>query len=185
MLKTVRPIQVYDFTAFSRRTPTQQPPGDRLDAQFRQHADAIVDIQLALADLDRKLAAQLTARPKEPTLASGMLGPNAGGPYAGDDKGATATSADYAQVSIDWAEHMPDVIPNQTMAVMAVSGQHWSSRWWASQAALSANAIVGNYLPLAGGQMTGPLVIPQVANLSLGGGATGQVLTTPGSLMYG
>jgi hypothetical protein len=45
MPKTARPVQVYDFTAFSRRTPNVPPPGDRLDAQFKQHADAIIEIQ--------------------------------------------------------------------------------------------------------------------------------------------
>jgi hypothetical protein len=201
----LRPVQIYDFTAFSRRTPTAQPPGDRLDAQFRQHADAIAAIQRVLDDLKpaptvdaqaiareakvaieaelvdlrqqalnaaqlaseaRRELAYLVAQgqrastlledgqarlqamqaqipppapaPLEATLPNPLMGPNTGGFYAGDDKGATATSADYAQVSMDWAEHMPDVIPNQTMAVMAVSGDHWSSRWWANR---SANAF--------------------------------------------
>ena len=79
---------------------------------------------------------------KEPTLPVGVLGPNAGGFYAGDDAGATATSADYAQVSIDWAEHMPDTIPPNTLAVNAITGDHWSSRWWANKAANLLSALL-------------------------------------------
>ena len=57
-----------------------------------------------------------------------LLGVNTGGPYAGDDAGATATSADYAQVSIEWAEHLPDTIPPNILATSnAISGEHWSS----------------------------------------------------------
>ena len=133
-----RPVQVYDFTAFSRRTPTQQHPGDRLDAQFAEHARAIGAVQQALAEIDRKLARPLSAQPREPPLPTPALYVNAGGPYAGDDAGASATSADYAQVSIDWAEHMPDTIPPNTLAINAITGDHWSSRWWANR---SANAF--------------------------------------------
>lgn len=63
-----------------------------------------------------------------------VLGPNAGGFFAGDIEGATATSADWAQVSIEWAEHMPDTIPGNILAISAITGQHWSSRWWANKA---------------------------------------------------
>ena len=44
--KTTRPVQVYSFALiFSKRTPNVPHPGDRLDAQFRTHADAIAEIQ--------------------------------------------------------------------------------------------------------------------------------------------
>jgi hypothetical protein len=48
---------------------------------------------------------------QETTLSTPVLYVNAGGPYAGDDEGATALSADYAQVSIEQAELIPDAIP--------------------------------------------------------------------------
>lgn len=67
-----------------------------------------------------------------------LLGVNAGGPWAGDVEGATATAADYAQVSIEWAEHMPDTIPPNILAINEITGEHWSSRWWAMK---SANAF--------------------------------------------
>jgi hypothetical protein len=230
MPKTARPVQVYDFTAFSRRTPTQQQPGDRIDAQFKAHADAIVEIQRIVdafrpaptPNLDqlvqdlkaaaqqelqdlwrqsinaartvdearvelqrmreevkraREIAEDAQARlqqvqqqlvqpqqlaapaPREPTLPTPTLYVNAGGPYAGDDAGATATSADYAQVSIEWAEHMPDTIPPNVLAINAISGDHWSSRWWANRAA----QIVSGLAPLPSG------IAPMTEALSITG----------------
>jgi hypothetical protein len=211
MPSIARPQKVYDFTAHARRQPTAPPPGDRIDAQLQNHADAITAVQVAverlvqsapaidldlearvearrtiegeLADLRRqvlnaggllyearvelarvrvdadrardvadraeaRLAAVLEARaeprappapatPATPTppMPVGVLGPNAGGFFAGDDAGAAATSADYAQVSIEWAEHLPDTIPPNILAINAISGEHWSSRWWAIRAA--------------------------------------------------
>jgi hypothetical protein len=49
-----------------------------------------------------------------------------------------AVAEDWAQVSIAWAEHMPDTIPPNILATNAITGEHWSSRWWAMK---SANAF--------------------------------------------
>ena len=210
-----RPAKVYDFTAFARRQPTTPPPGDRIDAQLQNHADAITAVQLAVenliaakakvddveiktlaaeikafaeaefgdltrsagyvkaladqaqhqlkrvwAEADRArdvadraearlaaavLEAQASPGPdlrNEPRFAPGQampaLGYGAGGFYASDDAGAAAVSADYAQVSIEWAEHLPDTIPPNILAINSISGEHWSSRWWAMR---SANAF--------------------------------------------
>lgn len=46
-----------------------------------------------------------------------------------------ASAGAYAQASKEWAEHMPDTLPADTIAVMDVTGEHWSARWWAHQAA--------------------------------------------------
>jgi hypothetical protein len=84
---------------------------------------------------------------------TGVLYPQAGGfAGAGQDAGAVAVSADYAQVSIEWAEHMPDPIPANILAVTGVTGQHWSSRWWAAKANEAFGGIAGWYL--------GPNAIP-------------------------
>jgi hypothetical protein len=56
---------------------------------------------------------------------------NAANHAAGD----AALAEDWGIVSRDWAEHMPDTIPPNTLAVMGVTGEHWSSRWWANRAA--------------------------------------------------
>jgi len=42
-----------------------------------------------------------------------------------------AVAEDWANVSIAWAEHMPDTIPPNILATNAITGEHWSSRWWA------------------------------------------------------
>ena len=206
-----RPFKVYDFTAHARRQPTAPPPGDRIDAQLANHADAITAAQLAIEELiaaqrqpidvegpakralaeiqtladdikrsssyaqalvdqaslqlkrvwaeadrardaaDRAearlsaavLAAQAAPAPQfsnqpGPSQAMPALGYGAGGFYASDDAGAAAVSADYAQVAIEWAEHLPDTIPPNILAINAISGEHWSSRWWALR---SANAF--------------------------------------------
>ena len=57
--------------------------------------------------------------------------------------GDAALCADYGVVTQAWAEHMPDTIPPNILAVMAVTGDHWSSRWWANQTNLYGEAIIG------------------------------------------
>jgi hypothetical protein len=49
-----------------------------------------------------------------------------------------AVAEDWANVSIAWSEHMPDTIPPNILATNAITGEHWSSRWWAMK---SANAF--------------------------------------------
>ena len=269
MSRLARPQKVYDFTAHARRQPTAPPPGDRIDAQLQNHADAIVAAQLAIERLDapvtldkldqavidalarkaadlvgqvvdqalnaahaaglsataaassarqaaheaqpmlahaQALVAQerdalallerhadfirridekvdyLAARPapREPTLPPAMLGPDAGGFFNGDEKSATATAADYAEVAITWAEWMgpggigmggpagsSDTIPANVLSVNAISGDHWSSRWWAHQAA----AAVGGqlfYLYL-GPFPTPPVTAPGGGSIPIGG----------------
>jgi hypothetical protein len=61
-----------------------------------------------------------------------------------DAQGAAALAQDYADVTQAWAEHMPDTIPPNILAVMNVTGDHWSARWWANNAAqIVADAMVG------------------------------------------
>ena len=45
----------------------------------------------------------------------------------------------YARLAGAWAEHMPGSIPPDVLAAMSITGEHWSSRWWANQADLHAN----------------------------------------------
>ena len=216
-----RPFKVYDFTAHARRQPTAPPPGDRIDAQLANHADAITAAQLAIEELiaaqrqpidvegpakralaeiqtladdikrssgyaqalvdqaslqlkrvwaeadrardaadraEARLSAavlEMQAQPRqevgnEPRYAPGQampkLGYGTGGFYASDDAGAAAVSADYAQVAIEWAEHLPDTIPPNILAINSISGQHWSSCWWALRAASAFGALAWMYL---------------------------------------
>jgi hypothetical protein len=53
MVTVQRPQRVFSFTDHSKRQPKAPPPGDRLDAQFMQLADAITSTQQALAELRR------------------------------------------------------------------------------------------------------------------------------------
>lgn len=214
-----RPARIYDFTAFARRQPTSPPPGDRIDAQLANHADAIaatqfaveklvaaqtkaedIDIKAIAADIKRyaeaefgdlrrsadfakaladqaqhqlarmfaeadrardladraeaRVAAVAPAATPAPTNAPlqqasqtmPRLGYGAGGYYASDDAGAAAVSADYAQVAIEWAEHLPDPIPPNILAINAISGEHWSSRWWALRAAGAFGMLAWMYM---------------------------------------
>ena len=50
----------------------------------------------------------------------------------------SAGSEAWSHVSKEWAEHMPDTIPPNILAMEAITGDHWSSRWWANR---SANAF--------------------------------------------
>jgi hypothetical protein len=79
----------------------------------------------------------------DPTY-TGVLYPQAGGFYgAGQlDAGASPVAADYAQVAIEWAEHMPDQVPPNVLATTGITGQHYSSRYWATQAA----GVFGGYM---------------------------------------
>lgn len=56
-----------------------------------------------------------------------------------------AVAEDWANVSIAWAEHMPDTIPPNILATNAITGEHWSSRWWAHRAEEYVNGILVGY----------------------------------------
>jgi hypothetical protein len=134
--------------------PTIQPYD--IGRQFDEHARSISDVIDFLHTIVRddgrlKELAALEARIKPkgtapPPLGTGILGPNVGGPFGVDDQGASATAQDWSQVAIEWAEHMPDTIPPNILAMTAITGQHWSSRWWASKAAGAAGFIAWWYL---------------------------------------
>jgi hypothetical protein len=56
----------------------------------------------------------------------------------------------YAQAWADssrlWAEHMPDTLPDNALKIMDITGDHWSSRWWANQAANAFGMMTSLYL---------------------------------------
>lgn len=59
---------------------------------------------------------------------------------ANDAQGWANLAQDYANVCQAWAEYMPGTIPPNILAVMGITGDHWSARWWANQTALSGTA---------------------------------------------
>ena len=123
-------VEVAKFEAARAKVESERArdAADRAEARL---AAAVLDAQAAPAP-------QFSNTPASQAMPS--LGYGAGGFYASDDAGAIAVSADYAQVSIAWAEYMAGnaTIPPNILAVNAISGDHWSSRWWANR---SANAF--------------------------------------------
>ena len=91
------------------------------------------EVQIRLRGLNDQVQSHVTA-----LVGAGVLGPQVTNFYATDEQSSAPLASDYAQVSIEWAEHMPDTIPPNILAVNAITGEHWSSRWWAHQ---SANAF--------------------------------------------
>lgn len=65
---------------------------------------------------------------------------------ANDADGDAALCQDYGLVTQAWAEHMPDTIPPNILAVMNITGDHWSSRWWANRAANAFGMLAWYYL---------------------------------------
>lgn len=132
--------------------------------QFDEHARAFTNLINFLRSVLRddgvaRMSAEVLEFPGsragvQPDLPTGALGPNAGGKFAADTLGAAAVAADYAQVCIDWAEHMPDTIPLQTLAINAITGDHWSSRWWANQAARLVSVLTNGGAGLFAEQVT-------------------------------
>jgi hypothetical protein len=56
-----------------------------------------------------------------------------------------AAAENWADVSMHWAEHMPDTLPANILATNAITGDHWSSRWWANQAAAAVGGFLFHY----------------------------------------
>ena len=103
---------------------------DQIAGSASAMARAGEEVQLRLQGLDAEVEARVTAR-----IPAGVLGPQKSNFYATDEQSSAPLSSDYAQVSIEWAEHMPDTIPPNVLAINAITGDHWSSRWWANRAA--------------------------------------------------
>jgi len=119
----VPPVRQYSFTDWQVNNPTAPPPGDRMDAECDRANAAITRI---IDWIDAGVSAPL---------------PSPTDDNADNDAAYSAALAkDYADVTQAWAEHMPDTIPPNILAVMGVTGDHWSSRWWAHQAAITFGA---------------------------------------------
>ena len=125
--------------------------------QFDEHAKSIKEIidflktvirdDGALRQLEEmKAKVALRAAGSIAPIPAGVLGPNMGGPFGVDDAGAAATAQDWSQVAIEWAEHMPDTIPPNILALKAMTGEHWSARWWATRSAGAAGMLAWWYM---------------------------------------
>jgi hypothetical protein len=126
------PERGFSFTDWQVSNPTAPPPGDKLDAELDRTNQAVEDV---IGWVSTSLNSD-----------GSLVEPPVGEPPP--DTGGAAAAFDYAEVSQAWAEHMPDTIPPNILAVMGVTGDHWSARWWANQAAqalsmLGRGAIIG------------------------------------------
>ena len=52
----------------------------------------------------------------------------------------------WAITSAQWAEHMPDTLPESALVAMDVTGDHWSSKWWANRADNAFGRLTDLYL---------------------------------------
>jgi len=142
----LKPRRGYSFTDHAISNPAAPPPGDRLDGEVDRINRAIGEI---IDWVSVSLHADGTLRgspPAKPTISAvsgpvGVLGGNETHSIPGADP--DALSMDWAEVSAEWAEHMPDTIPPNILAVMGVTGDHWSSRWWAHRALEIVQSIPG------------------------------------------
>ena len=138
--KPVEPVRAYSFTDWQVNNPTAPPPGDRLDSEF-DRINAVIGGALAWAETSLNPDGTLRVPPPEAAPRSDNDGNHA--------DGAAAVAQAYADVSMAWSEHMPDTIPPNILAVMAVTGDHWSSRWWANRAAQLFAEMMLRLPPLA------------------------------------
>jgi hypothetical protein len=162
------PASQYSFTGFQVNNPTAPPPGDRLDSEYARLSKAIADT-IAWVDTSLNSDGSLKSPPSPAPQTSppGVFAPAAGGHLiAGADP--TALALDWAEVSWQWAEHMPDTIPPNILAVMGITGDHWSARWWANRAAQIVNAIGASPPP--------GTTIPVFDTMVLPNGAAGSVI---------
>lgn len=113
------PDRQFSFTGWQVANPTAPPPGDKLDAEFDRTNTAVEDV-INWVSTSLNTDGSLVEPPVgEPSPATS----------------AVALAEDWADVSTAWAEHMPDTIPPNILATMAITGDHWSARWWANRAA--------------------------------------------------
>jgi len=73
----------------------------------------------------------------------------------------------WAKTSALWAEHMPDTLPASALVSLDISGDHWSSRWWANRAAHSFGKLTELYLgahptPPTTSNTGGPIVVGSI-----------------------
>jgi hypothetical protein len=124
MLETARDLAVATWSA-ANAAGASADAAARQSELARQAAD-----RAALAPLDSASDARDAASSAAAAAASAAAAANS----ASNADGSEAVCVDYGVLTQAWAEHMPDTIPPNILAVMDVTGDHWSSRWWANQA---------------------------------------------------
>jgi len=92
----------------------------------------------------------------------------------------------WSETSRMWAEHMPGTIPDEALSESDVSGDHWSSRWWANYASQIVEDGLG--MPGPAGPPGADSTVPGPAGpAGVGvpaGGTANQVLTKTSATDY-
>jgi hypothetical protein len=154
------PVRATSFTDFAVNNPGAPPPGDKIDAEYDRSNAAITGIRATLAAIlngDGTLATTAV----QAAYAAGA--PSSGGTTINVLNAPSALSAKTAQA---WAEYLPGILPADVLANSAVTGDHWSSRWWANQAVanIAAFNMSVNGLLLTGGTALGSIYLVQSMN---------------------
>lgn len=123
------PVLGFSFTSFSTDNPTGQQPGVSLDAEFNRGYAAIASILSALA-----VSLNADGTLNSAAVAAAYTAAEGGTQFTGTNL-ADAPSALSAELAQAWAEYMPDQLPASTLAGTGITGDHYSSRYWANQAA--------------------------------------------------
>ena len=145
----LKPRRGYSFTDHAVANPAAPPPGDRLDGEVDRINQAIAGIIDWIGEIEAKILPPPSVSANSTPSPAGVLGPGSDiHSIPGADPNALAM--DWAEVSAEWAEHMPDTIPPNILAVMGVTGDHWSSRWWANRAAQLVSAAAGPAIAFIG-----------------------------------
>jgi hypothetical protein len=122
------PVRNYSFTGFSTTNPSGQQPGTSLDANY-DLTNAAVGQLITFLQVSLNADGTLSSAAVEAAYAAGETNS-----YEGANV-ADAPSALSALLAQAWAEYMPGELPASTLAGTGITGDHWSSRWWANQAA--------------------------------------------------
>ena len=104
---------------------------DRFAQYQRQIADAVSEMQRASERANQRVL--LLEQQVVDARSGSDLAINALNEMTVVDESAAGSEA-WSHVSKEWAEHMPDTIPPNILAMEAITGEHWSARWWAKKA---------------------------------------------------
>lgn len=107
------------------------------EASAQVHAD---DVNAAAGTaLAQALAAQVAITDAATSISTSTGAAENAKNYA---EGAAEEAGLYADAAQAWAEYMPGIIPPNILAVMGITGDHWSSRWWANKASQDVATIL-------------------------------------------
>jgi hypothetical protein len=144
-IATVRPLVDEAKAAAEKAIFLAKQADDAARAAQAQNAhahDAAERVATALAD------GSSVAREAAASAAKAAISASDADNSAKDTAGDVALCEDYSLVTQAWAEHMPDTIPPTVLAVMNVTGDHWSSRWWANHASVIVSTAESNLTTL-------------------------------------